>query len=492
MSLKLLEDEFVTLGGHWIPHHNREAERIFFGSYFLIDILKIIDSDIQQIHDVLKDRPDAILILRDYHMSEDKAAMERDPIATGKRHAKEWRVKIDDMRSEAERRGLYFPPDDQIVVLGINEPAVWVMLQQTVDYYVAFLDELSGAYGLYGGALSLSVGWPANTGTNTPPNWEPYQPVYDAILRGGHILVLHEYWSHLGPHEGWRWWAGRYLQCPWNVPILIAESGVDEYVVNGNVSMDKRGWGSWMDAEAYTDQLLWYSDRVKEDKRIIGFLPFTSDYASEDWVSFDMLLTYQFLKREDYLAKRDMFNEGYLPPDPPDLDAVKIWLPFVGNYVVTQDWGANPENYRPYEGHTGIDYGLPMGTEVVAAADGVVIEAGEYGEWGNYVKVAHGWGHSVYAHLSEYNVVVGQGLDREEVLGLSGSSGRSSGPHLHFGIRINPYNRSDEWNGYSDPNPFFQEEGGGEQPYEEVYLSSGDKLVVYHEGPFSLEIKEES
>ena len=157
MSLKLLNDQFVLMGGHWIPHHNRKAERIFFGQHFLIDILKIIDGDIQQIHDALKNRPEGILVLRNYHLSEDKGAMERDPVATGKRHAKEWRGHIDRMRAEAERRGLYFPPDEQIVVLGINEPAVWVMLHQTVEYTVAFLDELSAAYGLYGGALNLSI-----------------------------------------------------------------------------------------------------------------------------------------------------------------------------------------------------------------------------------------------------------------------------------------------------------------------------------------------
>ncbi len=483
MSLKLIEDQFVLMGGHWIPHHNRKAERIFWGQHFLIDILKTIDGDIQQIHDVLKNLPNAILVLRKHGLSEDKGAMEREPYTTGSRHAHEWRVAIDEMRAEAERRGLYFPPDEQIVVLGINEPSVWVMLDQTVKYYVKFLDELS-ALGLYGGALSLSVGWPANTGTNTPPNWRPYDPVLEAINRGGHILVLHEYWSHLGPHEGWRWWAGRYLQCPWDVPILIAESGVDEYVVNGNISMAKRGWGSWMDAEEYASQLLWYSDRVKEDPRIIGFLPFTSDYASEDWVSFDMLLTYPFLQRGDYLADRSMYSGGGTPPEPPDLDKVKLWLPFIGNYQETQPWGANPENYRPYNGHTGIDYGLPMGTEVYPAHDGVVVEAGEYGDWGNYVKIATDWGHSVYAHLSEVGVVVGQKVDREMVIGLSGNSGRSTGPHLHFGIRINPYNRSDDWNGYSNPSMFFQEG----PLFQEVWLKTDEVLIIHPDGPFSVRI----
>jgi len=104
--------------------------------------------------------------------------------------------------------------------------------------------------GLKGGALNLSVGWPDNTGPDTPVDWVPYGSVLDAIVRGGHMLVLHEYWAHEGPDYNWRWWAGRYAQCPWKVPILIGECGVDQYVA-GAEFVGKRGWASWMGADEY-------------------------------------------------------------------------------------------------------------------------------------------------------------------------------------------------------------------------------------------------
>lgn len=66
----------------------------------------------------------------------------------------------------------------------------------------------------------------------------------------------------------------------------------------------------------------------------------------------------------------------------------------------------------------------------------------------------HAWGESIYAHLSSVGVVVGQNVGRGERLGVSGNTGNSSGPHLHFAVRINPYRRGDGWGGYRDPLPY--------------------------------------
>jgi len=79
---------------------------------------------------------------------------------------------------------------------------------------------------------------------------------------------------------------------------------------------------------------------------------------------------------------------------------------------------------------------------------------------------------------------VGQQVDREMVIGLSGNSGRSSGPHLHFGIRINPFNRSDDWNGYSNPSMFFQ----AGPLFQEVWLKTDEVLIIHPDGPFSVRI----
>jgi murein DD-endopeptidase MepM/ murein hydrolase activator NlpD len=87
--------------------------------------------------------------------------------------------------------------------------------------------------------------------------------------------------------------------------------------------------------------------------------------------------------------------------------------------------------------HEGIDIAVPSGTPVGAAAPGTVIYAGWLGGYGNLVVVDHGGGLSTaYAHNSSFAVSVGQRVDTGSVLALSGNTGNSSGPHVHFEVRV--------------------------------------------------------
>lgn len=88
--------------------------------------------------------------------------------------------------------------------------------------------------------------------------------------------------------------------------------------------------------------------------------------------------------------------------------------------------------------HAGIDIGSPYGTSVKAAAGGKVIQAGYFGGYGYSIIIYHGGGYATwYAHLSSINVSLGQMVERGSVIGRVGSTGFSTGPHLHFEIRIN-------------------------------------------------------
>ena len=88
--------------------------------------------------------------------------------------------------------------------------------------------------------------------------------------------------------------------------------------------------------------------------------------------------------------------------------------------------------------HSGIDIAAPYGTAVKAAAGGEVIQAGYFGGYGYSIMLYHGGGYATwYAHLSSINVSMGQMVERGSVIGLVGSTGWSTGPHLHFEIRIN-------------------------------------------------------
>jgi len=94
--------------------------------------------------------------------------------------------------------------------------------------------------------------------------------------------------------------------------------------------------------------------------------------------------------------------------------------------------------YRGSEFHTGVDIGVPIGTPVHAADNGRVIFAGWDGNYGKLVKIDHNNGIvTYYAHNSKIAVKVGQVVAKGQVISYSGSTGRSTGPHLHFEVRKN-------------------------------------------------------
>ncbi|MBS3949384.1 MAG: M23 family metallopeptidase [Peptococcaceae bacterium] len=89
------------------------------------------------------------------------------------------------------------------------------------------------------------------------------------------------------------------------------------------------------------------------------------------------------------------------------------------------------------EFHSGLDIGAAKGTRVYATANGVVRMANYNGGYGNVIFVDHGYGFStVYAHLSKLNVKVGQQVIKGQLIGLVGNTGASTGPHLHYEVRV--------------------------------------------------------
>lgn len=112
--------------------------------------------------------------------------------------------------------------------------------------------------------------------------------------------------------------------------------------------------------------------------------------------------------------------------------------PFQGGYPITQAYGEIIPGIT-YQGrpHTGIDYGCPEGTPVLASAAGVVMlaESDKTG-YGNTVIIQHNDGKAtLYAHLSMISVVLRQKVQQSQIIGYSGSSGNCTGPHLHFEAR---------------------------------------------------------
>jgi murein DD-endopeptidase MepM/ murein hydrolase activator NlpD len=104
--------------------------------------------------------------------------------------------------------------------------------------------------------------------------------------------------------------------------------------------------------------------------------------------------------------------------------------------------GSFGERIDPFNGegafHSGVDIGSNYGAQIIAPADGVVTFTDILGGYGKAVMIDHGHGISTrYGHLSGFAVMAGQAVHRGDVIGYVGASGRSTGPHLHYEVRIN-------------------------------------------------------
>lgn len=144
------------------------------------------------------------------------------------------------------------------------------------------------------------------------------------------------------------------------------------------------------------------------------------------------IITVETSKEE---ALRELLNVKTVEMVKPD-----IW-PVVG--IVTSDYG-----WRTFRGrkefHTGIDISAPFGTPVSSTSDGKIIYVGWLSGYGKTVIVYHGYGFvTLYGHLNDYYVNYGDKVVKGQIIGSVGTTGRTSGPHLHYevikyGSRQNP------------------------------------------------------
>ena len=115
------------------------------------------------------------------------------------------------------------------------------------------------------------------------------------------------------------------------------------------------------------------------------------------------------------------------------------WVSPTTNYHITSTFGMRVHPILGYARmHNGVDMAAPKGTPVYAAKSGRVTAAGWEGQMGNYVSINHGDGFaSIYMHMTHFIVSAGSYVNAGQVIGYVGSTGLSTGPHLHFGISYN-------------------------------------------------------
>ncbi len=136
----------------------------------------------------------------------------------------------------------------------------------------------------------------------------------------------------------------------------------------------------------------------------------------------------------------------------------RIRKPFDGLYPITMKYGDSFPWYIKIAGypHNGIDFALPVGTPVFATDAGTVSYADNVPDAdGLGINIVHSWGMSQYWHLSQLIAKIGAHVNKGELIGFSGASGWATGPHLHFGVKVNGINVAN-MHGWADPALYFE------------------------------------
>lgn len=473
------------MGVHWIPvATNYSAHKEYIRALKPAAIKVVNGNKGDLLHCLANLDTNGILVVRDHARSEQQDFLARDPVGCGKQHALEWKK---DFSTGGKYSGV---PTDQVVVCAINEPVVFGPTEEKrlLDYTRAFLTDLK-AYGLRGLCLNLSVGWPRDKGPNTPPTWEGFLELEKLINDGNHILGLHEYWYD-DPDDSWSskgfgWYAQRHWACPLRVPIIIGECGLTR---KANMEKWKQagypqptGWIGNKTPDAYAEQLWRYARKCTPN--VIAVLPFTTGFASSDWAEDATDAAHPFIlkRKESYhfpenfpITPKPIGGGGNVIPFEPSEKDTLIFPAFSGK--VTGFFG---QVYKNSSGgsyaHEGLDISKPVGTPVYAPADGIVAWADTDTLYGEYIRTYHKDLNVCFffAHLSKRLVQSGKSIKQGDLIGYTGNTGNSSGPHLHFEVRptlpnSTAYKPGISVHGNSRVDPL---------GYAQGWISAGNKIV---------------
>ena len=145
-------------------------------------------------------------------------------------------------------------------------------------------------------------------------------------------------------------------------------------------------------------------------------------------------------ERMDLTVVRNANDDNFYTPEGSSLDPAFARRPFEGSYRLSSSF--NPRRLHPVTGrvspHNGTDFAMPIGTPITAPANGRVERVGNHHAAGRYIVVRHDNGYRTrYLHLSQPLVSQGERVTMGERIALSGNTGRSTGPHLHYEVIVN-------------------------------------------------------
>ncbi|WGI26344.1 peptidoglycan DD-metalloendopeptidase family protein [Halomonas alkaliantarctica] len=165
-----------------------------------------------------------------------------------------------------------------------------------------------------------------------------------------------------------------------------------------------------------------------------------SDMIDGETLDSRVLAVHYDGERMDLTVVRNASDDNFYTPEGGSLDPAFSRHPFDGSYRLSSNF--NPRRKHPVTGrvspHNGTDFAMPIGTPVTAPANGVVERVSNHHAAGRYIVVRHDNGYRTrYLHLSRQLVKQGQRVTMGERIALSGNTGRSTGPHLHYEVIVN-------------------------------------------------------
>jgi len=370
------------------------------------------------------------------------------PLDDPERRAQEWWNK---------RKGwiLAVPASDNVVYAGYNEIG-----DEKAEAFCLFEVERMRClheWDRSAAVFSLGVGCPGDIGL-----WGVYDPVIRA-MRPRDVIDLHEYWvDNADVDNVWH-------VCWFTIPeiavhlvgkrIVVSEIGRDVVESKG-----RPGWQHTTNAEGFLADLEKAGRKYHDQPNVVGCAVFQLGSADVRWRPFNCYGIWPTVVYD--------YGEAIVPAPASSADTLALVPPIDRADIVRITRG-----FDPAIPHYGIDYSCLVGRPVYAACDGmarVLTDTAANGGFGRYVRIETP-NYRVYtAHLSEWLVDDGAQVRAGLRIGLSGNTGNSTGPHLHFEVRRNA--GSSHLHGAIDPEPLIVW-AVDEPPVAEPYLPTNDPFT---------------
>jgi len=445
----------ATVGMYSQFIHDRQSDKnmIRDGDIRTVLVLQPEFSIIMKIWRIIKDRPGAKMILRMWDWDDGRTKqnpegvyrwLRDNPVEYGNWIVENWNKFLNDFYKRCDEANIPLsdrPGRDVLYCHHVNEPDTNHLQKQINDSTVASIERCEN-YGIRMMFFNFGTGQPADL-FNNQPDWRPYMPAIRLIHNSDHIVGLHEYFNDLLQDDPSLnpWHVGRHTfdsarEALKGIHVIISEWGL-EMLVNDRMS-NHHGYIGIRSQEQFGEDLLHYGRDICQEEEV---LIFASDLPDHVWDTFDPIHAYNPVVSAMQELRRLSEQEPVEPPiEPPTKPTQQLIWPCDGS--LTQRFGERGTYYNEkygIPGHNGIDIGNSEGTIIEVVADGECQWADWDENYGWYARIWHPefHMHSFYAHMKEKPDIVGGQIVRQgQAVGQMGSTGNSTGPHLHFETRM--------------------------------------------------------